>query len=65
LKKTAQKGILIIIKKKKIEILDWKNDFLNAIFSVEFRMKYFKDIEILYEKKILLFLNIVQYQMVM
>ena len=36
--------------RKKIVILDWNIGFLNVIFSVEFRMKYFKDIEVLYEK---------------
>jgi len=36
---------------KKIVILDWNIGFLNTIFfSHEFRMNYFMDIEILYEK---------------
>jgi len=50
LKKTVQKGVLVVIEK--IIIFDWNIGFLNVIFSVffcEFRMKYFKDIEILYE----------------
>ena len=48
LKTTVQNHILVAIKK--IVIIDLNIGFLNTFFFHEFRMKYFKDIEILYKK---------------
>jgi len=47
LKTIVQNNILVAIEK--IVILNWNINFLNAIFSVNFEMKYFKDNEIIYE----------------